>query len=231
MPRLPTFSSVIHSLAGYYGEPAPPEIVRPFAMILWENVAYLANDARRAQAFARLQQVTGLTPAGIRKAKDSALLAIAGKGILPEQTVEKLRHAAEIARTEFGDDLRPILDLPPAAAKRDLRKFPSIGEPAAEKILLFNRRLPVLALDSNALRVLVRLGYTPEHRNYSTMYKAAQRALAAQLPRDCNALIRAYQLLRQHGQELCQRTSPACDACPLRNGCAYFREHGFRQSG
>jgi endonuclease-3 len=70
----------------------------------------------------------------------------------------------------------------------------------------------------------VRLGYAPEHRNYSTMYKTAQRALAPQLPADCHALIRAHQLLRQHGQELCRRTSPLCGSCPLRTHCHYFQE-------
>ena len=116
-----------------------------------------------------------------------------------------MRRAAEIARDEFDDDLAPILDKPLAEAKKDLRKFPAIGEPAAEKILLFNRRHALLALESNGLRVLVRLGYAPEHRNYATMYKDVQRALAPQLPTSCDALIRAYQLLRQHGQELCKR--------------------------
>ena len=111
-----------------------------------------------------------------------------------------------------------------ADAKKDLRKFPAIGEPAAEKILLFNRRYPILALESNGLRVLVRLGYAPEHRNYATMYKGVQRALAPQLPNSCEALIRAHQLLRQHGQELCKRTSPVCGKCPLRAECAWFRD-------
>ena len=193
-------------------------------MILWENVAYLANDAKRSEAFAELQAKTGLTPAGIRKAKDSVLLSIASKGIVAVGTVEKLRTAAEIARDSFHDDLAPILDKPLPAAKKDLRKFPAIGEPAAEKILLFNQRLPILAMDSNALRVLVRLGYAPEHRNYTTQYKNMQRALAPQLPDNCKALIRAYQLLRQHGQELCKRNSPLCDQCPLRPDCAYFGE-------
>jgi endonuclease III len=225
--RLPSFSAVVDRLAGYYGEPARPDVVEPFAMILWENVAYLANDEKRAEAFAELRAKTGLTPGGIRKAKDATLLAIAGKGIVPANTVEKLRRAAEIARDDFSDDLKPILDKATAAARRDLRKFPAIGEPAAEKILLFNRRLAILALESNGLRVLVRIGYVAEHRNYSTMYKAAQRALEPQLPKDCDALIRAYQLLRQHGQTLCKRTSPACDECPLRANCAYFSEHAL----
>jgi endonuclease III len=223
-PRLIPFTALIDRLAKLYGEPAPPPVTAPFAMILWENVAYLASDAKRAEAFAELQKKTGLTPAGIRKAKDSVLLAIASKGIVATGTVEKLRSAAEIARDSFHDDLAPILDKPLAVAKRDLRKFPAIGEPAAEKILLFNQRFPILAMDSNALRVLVRIGYAPENHNYSTMYKNVQRALAPQLPKDCKALIRAYQLLRQHGQELCKRNSPLCGQCPLRPDCAYFRE-------
>ena len=224
MPVLIGFTTLIDRLAKLYGEPAPPPVTEPFAMILWENVAYLANDAKRAEAFDELRTKVGLTPAAIRKAKDAVLLSIASKGIVPAGTVDKLRAGAEIARDSFHDDLAPILDKPLPAAKKDLRKFPAIGEPAAEKILVFNQRLPILAMDSNALRVLVRIGYAPEHRNYSTTYKNMQRALAPQLPKDSKDLIRAYQLLRQHGQELCKRNSPLCSQCPLRPDCAYFRE-------
>ena len=223
-PRLLPFTELVDRLAQHYGEPAPPVITEPFAMILWENVAYLATDTRRTEAFAELKKKVGLRPRDIRKSKDSVLLDIATKGIVPAATVEKLRRSAEIARDSFGDNLAPILDMPLAAARKDLRKFPAIGEPAAEKILLFNHRHPFLALESNGLRVLVRLGYTPEHRNYSTMYKQMQRALASQLSSSCDALIRAYQLLRQHGQMICKRTSPMCGRCPLRANCSFYAE-------
>jgi endonuclease-3 len=224
LSRLLAFTSLIDRLAKLYGEPAPPTVTEPFEMILWENVAYLANDARRAEAFAALRSKVGLKPAAIRRAQESTLLAIASKGIVAAATVEKLRTAAAIARDSFHDDLAPILDKGLTAAKKDLRKFPAIGEPAAEKILLFNQRFPILAMDSNALRVLVRMGYAPEHRNYSTTYKNMQRALVPQLPNNCKALIRAHQLLRQHGQELCTRNSPRCGECPLRPDCKYFAE-------
>lgn len=222
-PKLP-FDKLIDRLAQLYGEPTPPAVTEPFAMILWENVAYLANDARRAEAFSELRATVGLTPKAIRKAKDTMLLAIAKRGIVAANTVEKLRRAAEIAHDDFGDDLAPILDRPLTTAKNDLGKFPAVGEPTAEKILLFNRRHPILALESNGLRVLVRLGYASEHRNYSTLYKRMQKTLAPQLPSDCEALIRAHQLLRQHGQEPCKRTLPLCGQCPLRPNCAYFAE-------
>ena len=234
LSRLLAFTSLIDRLAKLYGEPAPPTVTEPFEMILWENVAYLANDARRAEAFAALRSKVGLKPAAIRRAQESTLLAIASKGIVAAATVEKLRTAAAIARDSFHDDLAPILDKGLTAAKKDLRKFPAIGEPAAEKILLFNQRFPILAMDSNALRVVLRIGYGAEHPNYATNYKIAQRALASQLPDNCRTLIRAHQLLRQHGQTLCKTSDPICNRCPLRPDCPYFREtaisYGQRQA-
>ena len=88
---------------------------------------------------------------------------------------------------------------------------------------MFTRSQPALALDSNGLRVLLGLGFGGEKKNYAASYRSGQEALADQLPRDCNALIRAHQLLRQHGQELCRRSRPRSDQCPLRSECQYFR--------
>src|SRR5271167_542772 len=175
-----SLSRAVDTLAQFYGEPDPPPVTDPFEMILWENIAYLANDVRRAEAFDELREKVGLRPGDIRKASRKALLSVTRRGIVPENSVEKLQSAAEIAREFFGDDLTSILKKPVAAARKDLRLFPSIGEPAAEKILLFNHKLAVLALDSNGLRVLVRLGFAPEKKSYSATYKGVQQALASQ---------------------------------------------------
>ncbi|MGH7452586.1 MAG: hypothetical protein ACRENG_14660, partial [bacterium] len=134
---------------------------------LWENVVYLADDERREQAFRLLKQRVGTKPQQILAAPDELLFEIASLGILPEQRVEKLRKIAKIALEEFQGDLRAILKKPLREAKKSLQKFPSIGEPSAEKILLFSRSYPMLALDSNGLRVLLRLGFGEEKKNYS----------------------------------------------------------------
>jgi endonuclease-3 len=55
------------------------------------------------------------------------------------------------------------MELPPKA-KKLLMRFPMIGEPGAEKILLFCGALAVLALESNGLRVLVRVGVAEERK-------------------------------------------------------------------
>jgi endonuclease III len=170
-----------------------------------------------------LRQRVGLKPEKILSASLPTLHEIGRQGILPSNSAVKLRAIAEIALTDFGGDLKPILKLPLRHAKRALKKFPSIGDPGAEKILLFARAYPVFALDSNGLRVLRRLGYGREEKSYSVSYRSAQEAVAPELSLDLDWLIEAHQLLRRHGQELCRTNHPRCETCPLRQRCVYYR--------
>ena len=103
--------------------------------------------------------------------------------------------------------------------------FPGIGKPGAEKVLLFTRGEPVLALDSNGVRVLARLGFGEEKRNYDATYRAVQQAASASLPKTPRALVRAHLLLRKHGQETCKTNAPRCEACVAQPACDYYRRH------
>jgi endonuclease-3 len=219
-----SFQKIIADLEKLYGRPEPPKLTNPLEMILWENVIYLADDERREKAFRMLKQQVGTKPQEILAAPDELLLAITSLGIVPEQRTEKLRKIAGIAIKHFQGDWRTILAPPVKEAKKLLQKFPSIGEPGAEKILLFSRSHPILALESNGLRVLLRLGFGEEKKNYSASYKSAQATVQPQCKEDYDWLIRAHQLLRQHGQELCKRTRPKCEACPLAKGCVYYQK-------
>lgn len=217
-----TLPQVVDRLRSHYGQPKSQKLAGPWELILWENVAYLADDDRRREAFQTLKKRVGAKPEKILSASDEALLEVTRNGILAEQFAKKLRKCAKIALEEFDGDLRPVLTLPFSKAKKALQKFPGIGEPGAEKILLFTRTCPVLSLESNGLRVLVRLGFGEEKKSYSTTYRLVQKAVEAELDKDYSWLIQAYLLLRRHGQELCRRSAPLCDNCPLAADCEYY---------
>jgi endonuclease III len=227
-PTIP-FSKVVDKLQQHYGAPAPPPSTDPLELIIWENIAYLANDRRRAEAFAILKRTIGTRPDQILAAQHSALAAIGKAGILPDVSAEKLLAIAKIAYEEFDSDLHSALKKPLPQAKKALKRFPGIGDPGAEKILLFTRSYPLMALESNGLRVLCRVGFADEQKNYSATYHLIQDAIRGQLPKDYDSLIRAHQLLRQHGQELCKRSKPCCAECPLQTECNYNRNAALRQ--
>ena len=74
----------------------------------------------------------------------------------------------------MASELDGIESLPLRDAKRRVMKFPSIGEPGAEKILMLARTHAVLGLDSNGVRVLTRLGLVDEDKSYAATYRQVQ---------------------------------------------------------
>jgi endonuclease-3 len=109
-----------------------------------------------------------------------------------------------------------------AAVRKILKRFPSIADPGADRILLFAGIAPLPAVPSNCPHVLVRLQRGLERENYGVTYKEAQEAIASEVPETLQARMRAFLLLKRHGQELCKRTTPKCARCPVSATCAFF---------
>jgi endonuclease III len=222
MAKKLSFPRVVAQLEKFYGKPSPPPVTDPFEQVLWEIVAYLADDEKRKRVFAELKKTVGTKPSDILKATPESLFAVTRMGgMVPQERADRLRRAAEIVQVLLKGKLKENLQQSPAQAKKTLKRFPQIGEPGAEKILMFAGIYPMFGLESNGLRVLQRLGFAPELKGYSASYRAMQEAIAEQLPQGCTSLTVAHQLLRQHGQELCKRSRPLCEQCPLREGCAF----------
>ena len=213
----------VAALERTYGKPAPLPS-DPWELILRENASYLVDDATREEVYRSLEARLGTSPNAILGAPDSVLeSAIAKGGMRPSMRAAKLREAASLAEEIGLARLRRLAKEGSPGARRVLKRFPGIGEPGADKLCLAAGSAVTLAPDSNALRVLVRLGYTEEDANYAKTYRAAADAVAPDLKKDRAWLVKAHQLLRRHGQETCRRSAPLCEACPLATNCDYAR--------
>ena len=182
----------LDALEAFAGPPPPVPATDGWGLVLLENVAYLVDDTTRVTAFRRLRERVGLDPEAILAAPMVRLEQVVA-GIRPGERAERLRRCAELR-----------------LAGAPWRDFPGIGRPGLERIELFTGARPVLALESNAVRVLFRLGYGQPRRGYDALHRSVQGAAAAELPPDGPTLVRAHQLLRRHGQTVCRRTAPAC---------------------
>ncbi len=219
---MPDFKKLIAKLKRHYGEPKLPPARGPFELVMWENACYLLPDERRAEVFEGLRTQVGLKAQAILKANGETLLALAKKGgMRPETRVFRWREIARITVSQFGGDLDAILKEPYEKAKKALKQFPNIGDPGAEKILLFCGAGPGLALESNGLRVLTRVGYGRTQKNYGAMYRSVQEAIQAELPRAPTQLAAAHLLLREHGKTTCKANAPLCFTCPVADLCSY----------
>jgi len=215
--------ATLAALERRHGRPELPPAKGPFQLVLWENACYLLPDSRRAEVFEGLRQQVGLSAEALWKAPEEVLLPLAIRGgMRPETRVFRWREIARITREQFDGNLDQILAWDYAKASRALKQFPNIGEPGAEKILMYCGMAGGLPLESNGLRVLVRIGYGRAHlKNYGAMYKSAQEAIAPELPQGAAQLARAHMLLRTHGKTICKDGTPRCFDCSMAQECRF----------
>jgi A/G-specific adenine glycosylase len=103
-----------------------------------------------------------------------------------------------------------------------VESLPGIGRSTAAAIVVFSHGTRHAILDGNVKRLLARYcaipGYPGDAKTAAKLWEAAERLL----PHDD---VEAYtQGLMDLGATICVRSRPRCDACPVRAGCAAFRE-------
>jgi endonuclease III len=151
---------ILEALEQTYGPQKLAGPTNPYEMIVFLNCGYPASDAKSAKGFDALKREVGVHPAELLAVSKANLAKLMRPSvILPKVCAERLKEIAGRVMGEFGGDLTAALEkrLPEAnsqpekglkAAKKALQEFPTIGEPNAEKILLFSGLAPVAAVPS-----------------------------------------------------------------------------------
>lgn len=218
-------ATLLDRLEALYGELSPVGPTDPYVLLIWLNSGYPASDSACAKGFAALEARIGVAPEAILAASSADLAqALSAGGMVPELRAERLKQIAAQVRDRYDGDLAAALHGPVDEARRVLKRFPTIGEPAADRILLFCGLAAVAVAPGGGLQVPLRLGLGAEVKDWGKTYASVRDALAAALPADVQALQRAYLLLKAHGHEVCKRARPLCEDCPLTADCAYFQE-------
>jgi endonuclease-3 len=229
-------NDILDRLENHYGEQTAVGPAEPSEMILFVNCGYPSTDAACLRGYEELKRQVGTRPEQILAEPKAKLVNVVRLGgIVPELRADRLKTVAKIVKEEFGGDLRwslvKLLEKEKKdsvqdtrLAKKALKEFPVIGEPGADKILLFAGLAPVAAVPSACVAVPQRILFGDENKNYAAGYRAAQEAIAAELPEKFDARQRAYLLLKRHGHEICKRAKPKCEVCPISGMCEYFRE-------
>jgi endonuclease III len=232
---LANVNEILDALEKMYGQQHAAGPTDPFEMILYLNCGYPASDAACSRGFDALKREVGLSPKEILATPKSKLVKILRLGgIVPELRADRLKEIARKVKAEFVGDLKAVLkgslrqekrqtEKGIRGAKKVLQQFPVIGEPSAEKILLFAKLAPVAAVPSAFVEVPARLWFGKAGKNYAADYRAAREILSSGLAQTFEARQRAYLLLKKHGQQTCKRSHPKCEICLLTGQCAYIQ--------
>ena len=218
----PRISDLLDSLESNYGALDPAAPTDPYEFLIWWHCGYPASEERCSKGWASLTREVGIAPKQLTAASTAKLVgALKAGGMVPDLRASRLKEIAAAVQGQYGGDLRTALSrLSAPQARKALKAFPGIGNPGADRILLFSRLSPVAAVPSACPHVLVRVLQGPEGPKYVANNAAAQRMLNT-LPATFDERIRGYLLVARHGHELCKRSNPLCGRCRLRAQCAF----------
>jgi endonuclease-3 len=213
-------------LEKHYGTQFAQWPTDPYEFIVWWHCGYPQSTARCTKGWDSLRKTVGVAPVKLLAATPAKLAeALKPGGMVPELRAQRLREVAMRVQHQYGSDLRSALLGPLKEVKKLLKTFPNIDDPGADRILLFAGIMPIAAVPSNNVAPLMRIFHGSERENYGANYRDSQEMIEQQVPSKIADRIRAYLLLKVHGEELCKRTNPKCEECPVRNHCLYFEKH------
>ncbi|HKF53189.1 MAG TPA: hypothetical protein VKB26_12820 [Candidatus Acidoferrales bacterium] len=235
-----TLAHIFNRLDKFYrlpalkGKPKPPQPTDPYEMLLHRNCGYPQSDERCDKGFRALKKEIGLAPQRILDAPDAKLREVMRPSVMkPELTAFRLKEIAARVLDEFSGNIRAVLKRPLPEAKKALKKFPTVGDSTAEKILLFTRTAPVAAIPANAVHTALRLfGGNPDlvSAKWNAAYRFAQDAVRDAFPENIDAQLRVFLLLKHHAREICKPSHPICDQCPVASACPYFQKSNQSRS-
>jgi len=169
---------ILDALEKHYGVQVAVGPSEPYEMILFVNCGYPATDASCTKGYEPLKAEVGTKPDQILKAPSAKVAKLTrGGGMFPELRAERLKLIARIANENFGGNLKWALERlmkdekTPVEkrlrrAKGALKEFPVIGEPGADKILLFSGMAPIAAVPSACTGVPQRIFFGHEDKKY-----------------------------------------------------------------
>jgi endonuclease-3 related protein len=171
----------------------------------WKNVELAIGNLKVAGAL-ELEALRALKPK-----KLAELIRPVGYYNLKEQ---RLRNLLDMFHHECGGDLDKLWQRPLPEARELLLAVKGVGPETADSILLYAGGLPTFVIDAYTFRVLGRHGLAEEGDSYHDL----QNLFMDHLEPDPAMFNEFHALIVRLGHQLCKKSKPLCEGCPL-EGC------------
>ena len=132
----------------------------------------------------------------------------------------KLKAFAAHVCEEYNGNLDAMFAADTATLRRELLGIHGIGPETADDILVYAAEKPSFVIDAYTIRIMQRVGLTPEGKDD---YAGWQAMFHAGVPEDVPVYNEFHALLDRHHKEACTKSAPRCSECCLRDICATGR--------
>jgi endonuclease III len=206
-----------------------PFVAKPQLPIIDEVVATVlsqhTSDLNSGRAFTQLKAKFPDWEHVLEASAGQVADAIRCGGIADQKARRIQQILAAIREREGRIDLSRLNDLDDQAVEEYLTSLPGVGPKTAACVLVFSMGRAAFPVDTHVHRIAVRLGWIPP----GTSAEQAHRILGPAVPPGIRYDL--HLALIEHGREVCKAQQPRCEACVLRDKCAYGRGPAGREGG
>ncbi|SVB94276.1 uncharacterized protein METZ01_LOCUS247130 [marine metagenome] len=161
--------------------------------------------------------------------RNAGALSLIGIYEMPEKELSELVHSSGYFNVKarklkaltqhvfdrHGGDLPAMLGQPWADLRAELLEVYGIGEETADDIVLYAACAPSFVVDTYTKRIVDRIGIPPALNRYES-YRAL---FMDAIPQDVSIYNEFHALLVKLGKDVCKKSSPLCQECPLTEIC------------
>ena len=136
----------------------------------------------------------------------------------------KVQEFCRVLVEEYDGSIDALLDGSADEVRARLLQVWGVGPETADAMTLYAGRLPTFVVDAYTYRLFERLDLAPSVAPGERRYEVYRRVLLDAIGPDVERLNEWHALIVRHGQQVCRRSNPLCDACPLLDGCPFGQQ-------
>ena len=183
--------------------------------ILTQNTSWKGAAA----ALANLRAAGATTPEAIADLPHDVLADLVRPSGHFNVKARKVQAFCEAVLLDGDGSVDALLEGEPDEVRARLLGIWGIGPETADAMTLYAARKSTFVVDAYAYRIFERLGCPPGPRKYDVY----REFLLSRIGPDVTMLNEWHALLVRHGQQVCRKTTPRCEECPLLARCDFGR--------
>lgn len=193
----------------------------PFAVVVGAILTQAVSWTNVERAIGNLKAADAWSFPALHRLADGELAELLRPAGYFNAKARKLKAFAAYVLERYDGDLAAMLARDTQALRAELLARYGIGPETADDILVYAAGRPSFVIDAYTIRILKRLGLTPESGKGG--YGDFQQLFHQQLPPDAALFNEFHALLDWHAKVAC-RKAPRCVDCCLRAICLTGRE-------
>ncbi|MFH1406788.1 MAG: endonuclease III domain-containing protein [Candidatus Omnitrophota bacterium] len=183
----------------------------PFEVIIGAILTQNTAWANVEKAIANLKKENALSAKKLYEMNIKRLAKLIKPSGFYNLKAKRLKHFLNFLFAEYNGNLKKMFSQKPKELREQLLLVKGVGPETADSILLYAAKKPVFVVDAYTKRILSRHKLIKQDAAYNDM----QRLFMENLPANVRIYNEYHALLVRLGKELCRRTKPRCNKCPL----------------